>query len=58
LSHAHGTVQTLMTRAGVAPDHAERAMGVFDHAYYQEKRRAFEAVAARIRLILKPRIEW
>ncbi len=66
--HCHCTPQrTLMTHAGVEPDHAERALGhvipgvrgVYDRAGYRdEKRRAFEAVAARLNLILNPRIEW
>ena len=56
-----------MTRAGVEPDHAERALGhvipgvrgVYDRASYQdEKRRAFEALAARLNVIPNPRIEW
>ena len=55
-----------MPRAGVEPDHAERALGhvipgvrgVYDRAGYRdEKRRAFEAVAARLDVILNPRIE-
>jgi integrase len=63
----HRTARTLMTRAGVEPDHAERALGhviggvrgVYDRASYRdEKRRAFEAVAARLDVIPKPRIEW
>jgi hypothetical protein len=56
-----------MTRAGVEPDHAECALGhvipgvpgVYDRASYRdEKRRAFEAVAARLNVILNLRIEW
>jgi hypothetical protein len=52
-----------MTQAGVAPDHAERALGhvivgvrgVYDrHDYHAEKRAAFEALAARLDLILNP----
>jgi hypothetical protein len=64
-SHARRTPRTLMTRAGVEADHAESALchpgrsGVYDRAGYRdEKRRAFEAVAARLDLILNPRIEW
>jgi hypothetical protein len=59
--------EQLMTRADVEPDHAERALerlipgirGVHYRAcYWDEKRRASEAVAARLDLILNPRIEW
>ena len=48
---------------GVAPDHVERALGhvilgvrgVYDrHDYHAEKRAAFEALAARLDLILNP----
>ncbi len=58
------TARSLMTRAGVSPDHAERALGhviggvrgVYDrHAYFEEKREAFEALAAQIERILSPR---
>jgi integrase len=58
------TARSLMTQAGVAPDHAERALGhviagmrgVYDrHDYHAEKRAAFEALAARLDLILNPR---
>jgi integrase len=57
------TARSLMTQAGVAPDHAERALGhvivgvrgVYDrHDYHVEKRAAFEALAARLDLILNP----
>jgi hypothetical protein len=56
------TARSLMSQAGVAPDHAERALGhviggvrgVYDrHAYRKEKRQAFEALAARIDHILR-----
>jgi hypothetical protein len=51
-----------MTQAGVPPDHAERALdhviagvrGVC-HDYHAEKRAAFEALAARLDMILNPR---
>jgi integrase len=58
------TARSLMSRAGVPSDHAERALGhvlpgirgTYDrHAYRDEKRRAFEALAAQIDLILNPR---
>ena len=58
------TARTLMTAAGIDPDHAERALGhkiggvrgVYDRfAYREEKRRAFEAVALQIDYILNPR---
>jgi integrase len=57
------TARSLMTQAGVAPDHAERALGhviigvrgIYDrHDYHAEKRAAFEALAARLDLILNP----
>jgi integrase len=57
------TARSLMTRAGVAPDHAERCLGhviggvrgVYDrHAFSREKRDAFEALAAQIECILNP----
>ena len=60
------TARSLMSQAGVAPDHAERALGhviggvrgVYDrHAYREEKRRAFEALAARIDHILRT-VRW
>jgi integrase len=58
------TARSLMSRAGVPSDHAERAIGhiiggirgVYDrHAYHAEKKRAFEMLAAQIDLILNPR---
>jgi Arm DNA-binding domain/Phage integrase family len=63
------TARTLMTQAGVDPDHAERALGhtiggvrgVYDrHAYRKEKRAAFEALAARVKATVsaKPKIDW
>jgi integrase len=57
------TARTLMTRAGVDKDHAERCLGhalagvrsTYDrHEYYDEKKRAFEALAAQIDRILNP----
>ena len=52
-----------MSRAGVPVDHAERCLGhviggvrgVYDrHEYYEEKKAAFEALAAQIDRILQP----
>jgi integrase len=57
------TARSLMTQAGVPTDHAERALGhviggvrgVYDrHGYRDEKRRAFEALAAHIERVLNP----
>lgn len=57
------TERSLMSRAGVDPDHAERALshtiggirGTYDrHAFYNEKKFAFEALAAQIALIVDP----
>jgi integrase len=57
------TARSLMTQAGVPPDHAERALGhalggirgVYDrHSYFDEKRRAFEALAAHIARVIDP----
>jgi integrase len=57
------TGRTLMSRAGVPDDHGERAMGhviggvrgTYDrYAYLEEKRRAFEALAGLVALILDP----
>jgi integrase len=56
------TARSLMSQAGVVPDHAERALGhviggvrgVYDrHAYREEKRQAFAALAARVDHILR-----
>ena len=53
-----------MSRAGVDADHAERALGhviggirgIYDrHAFYNEKKRAFEALASQINRIINPR---
>jgi integrase len=60
------TARSLMSQARVEPDHAERALGhtiggvrgVYDrHAYREEKRSAFEALAARIDHILRT-VRW
>jgi integrase len=57
------TARSLMSRAGVSSDHAERCLGhviggvrgVYDrHAYREEKRQAFEALAALIARIVDP----
>jgi integrase len=57
------TARSLMSRAGVPADHAERALGhvingvrgTYDrHEYLAEKRAAFEAVAEQIRRIISP----
>jgi integrase len=58
------TARSLMSRAGVAPDHAERCLGhviggvrgTYDrHEYAEEKRKAFEALAGQIDRIVNPR---
>jgi integrase len=55
------TARSLMSRAGVLPDIAERCLGhivggirgTYDrHEYYEEKRRAFEALAEQIKQIV------
>ena len=57
------TARSLMSRAGVDADHAERCLGhaiggvraTYDrHAFLEEKRRAFEMLAAQIERILHP----
>jgi hypothetical protein len=57
------TARSLMTRAGVPPDHAERCLGhviggvrgVYDrHEYYDEKKLASEKLAALIERIVNP----
>jgi hypothetical protein len=57
------TARSLMSRAGVSPDHAERCLGhviggirgVYDrHQYCDEKLHAFEALAAQIERIVDP----
>jgi integrase len=58
------TARSLMSRAGVPADHAERCLGhviggvrgVYDrHEYLQEKKVAFEALAAQVERIINPR---
>jgi integrase len=58
------TARSLMSRAGVPTDHAERCLGhviggvrgVYDrHEYLEEKRLAFEALAAQVDRIINPR---
>ncbi len=57
------TARSLMSRAGVPSDHAERCLGhvmpgvrgTYDrHEYHDEKRRALEALAALIARIVEP----
>jgi integrase len=57
------TARSLMSRAGVPSDHAERCLGhviggvrgVYDrHEFYEEKRRAYETLAAQIERIVNP----
>lgn len=57
------TARSLMSRAGVASDHAERCLGhviggvrgVYDrHEYLEEKRLAFEALASLVDRIVNP----
>jgi integrase len=57
------TARSLMSRAGVSPDHAERCLGhviggvleTYDrHAYHAEKLQAFEMLAAQIERIVNP----
>src|ERR1700730_10020081 len=57
------TARTLMARAGVDPDHAERALGhviggvrgTYDrHRFEAEKLGAFEALAAQVQRIVEP----
>jgi integrase len=57
------TARSLMSRAGVAADHAERCLGhviggvrgVYDrHEYLDEKRHAFEALAGLVQRIIEP----
>jgi integrase len=60
------TARSLMSRAGVDADHAERCLGhvisgvrsVYDrHQYYAEKARAFEALAGQIEMIIRGRAQ-
>lgn len=57
------TARSLLSRAGVPSDHAERCLGhviggvrgVYDrHEYLDEKARAFEALAAQVQRIIDP----
>jgi len=57
------TARSLLSRAGIAPDVAEMCLGhvltgvrgTYDrHAYFEEKRHAFEALAAQIARIVDP----
>jgi integrase len=57
------TARTLMSRAGVDPDTAERCLGhtiggvrgVYDkHRYHPEMKRAYEALSAQIDRIVNP----
>ena len=57
------TARSLLSRAGVSSDHAERCLGhalpgvrgVYDrHEYHDEKQQAFEALAAQIERIVNP----
>jgi integrase len=57
------TARSLMSRADISPDHAERCLGhviggvreTYDrHEYHTEKQRAFEALAAQIERIVNP----
>jgi integrase len=57
------TARSLMSRAGVSSDHAERCLGhviggvrgTYDrHEYFDEKAKAFEALAAQIERIVRP----
>jgi integrase len=57
------TARSLLSRAGIAPDIAERCLGhviagvrgIYDrHEYHEEKKRAFEALSAQIERIVDP----
>ena len=57
------TARSLLSRAGVASDHAERCLGhviggvrgVYDrHEYFDEKAKAFEALAGQVQRIINP----
>jgi integrase len=57
------TARSLMSRAGISPDHAERCLGhviggvrgTYDrHEYYAEKQHAYAALAAQIDRIVNP----
>jgi integrase len=58
------TARSLLSRAGVPTDHAERCLGhvipgvrgVYDrHEYFEEKARAFEALASQVERIINPK---
>ena len=57
------TARSLLSRAGVASDHAERCLGhviggvrgIYDRHEYFEEKKAFEALAAQIDMIIHPR---
>jgi integrase len=58
------TARSLLSRAGVPSDHAERCLGhvipgvrgVYDrHEYFEEKARAFEALAGQVQRIIDPK---
>ena len=58
------TARSLMSRAGIPSDHAERCLGhviggvrgVYDrHEFHAEKMRAYEALAAQIDRIVNPK---
>jgi integrase len=58
------TARSLLSRAGIASDHAERCLGhviggvrgVYDrHEYFDEKAKAFEALAAQVQRIINPK---
>ena len=57
------TARSLLSRAGVASDHAERCLGhviggvrgVYDrHEYFDEKAKAFEALSQQVQRIIDP----
>jgi integrase len=57
------TARSLLSRTGVPTDHAERCLGhviggvrgIYDrHEYYDEKKHAFEALAAQVQRIIDP----
>ena len=57
------TARSLMSRAGISPDHAERCLGhviggvreTYDrHQYYDEKKHAYDALASLIERIANP----
>ena len=58
------TARSLMSRAGVDPDHAERCLGhvlagvrgTYDRHQFAEKTAAFEALAQQIDLIVNPQV--